>query len=390
MNSIKEINYQELKKDVENIKKEIETITPNISYKHFRKIYYLSNAFYFIGLVTLPIKPIYIFPWLSLSLGIFSKWTMIGHHVCHGGYDKCVDSNFNRKIFGLKSFYRRIIDWFDWWIIEAWNIEHNNLHHYHLGEISDPDLVEENLSTLREIKLPFFIKRIMILPFMCFWKWLYYAPNTYKHYCLNMLRNKNIDQYNKIPKNIHNTSYTILDWFINYRPWMRGLFSNVIFPYFFMMFIFIPNLFIFLNYLFEYNFSLINIISNLILAEISTNIHSFIVIVTNHSGNDLYRFDTHVAPKSGEFYLRQIISSANYPAGNDFVDFLHGWLNYQIEHHIFPDMSMIQYRYAMPHIKQLCYKYSIPYIQENVFIRLSKTSDIMIGKTSMKKFHYKD
>ena len=28
---------------------------------------------------------------------------------------------------------------------EAWNVEHNNLHHYRTGEPGDPDLVERNL-----------------------------------------------------------------------------------------------------------------------------------------------------------------------------------------------------------------------------------------------------
>ena len=105
-----------------------------------------------------------------------------------------------------------------------------------------------------------------------------------------------------------------------------------------------------------------NVYSNIILAELLTNLHSFIVIVTNHSGEDLYRFNTHVEPKTGEFYLRQIISSVNFDTGGDINDFLHGWLNYQIEHHLFPDLSMLQYRKAQPMVKELCKKYNIPYI----------------------------
>jgi hypothetical protein len=47
---------------------------------------------------------------------------------------------------------------------------------------------------------------------------------------------------------------------------------------------------------------------------------------------------------------------------------------------------MLQYKRAMLMIKEICAKHSIPYIQENVFTRLSKSIDIMIGKTSMIKF----
>lgn len=121
---------------------------------------------------------------------------------------------------------------------------------------------------------------------------------------------------------------------------------------------------------------------NVILAEILTNIHSFIVIAPNHCGEDVYRFKNKVKYKSPEFYLRQIIGSVNYTTGSDINDYLHGYLNYQIEHHLYPNLSLLEYKHLQPIIKEKC---RIPYIQENVFIRLCKTIDIMIGKTSMKK-----
>ena len=46
-------------------------------------------------------------------------------------------------------------------------------------------------------------------------------------------------------------------------------------------------------------------------------------------------------------------------------------------------ISLYQYIIIQPRVKSVCEKYKIPYIQENVFKRLIKTVDIMIGKTSM-------
>ena len=68
------------------------------------------------------------------------------------------------------------------------------------------------------------------------------------------------------------------------------------------------------------------------------------------------------------------------------IDFWHGFLNYQIEHHLWPNLSMLSYRKAMPRVKLICLKHNIPYVQENVGVRLKKTIDIMIGKTSMRPF----
>jgi hypothetical protein len=64
-----------------------------------------------------------------------------------------------------------------------------------------------------------------------------------------------------------------------------------------------------------------------------TNIHGIITIVTNHGGNDMYTFDDAVKPKSSAFYVRQVVGSVNYDCGTDVIDFSHGFLNYQIEHH---------------------------------------------------------
>ena len=370
------IDFDLLKKDIELVRFELIRDECSLDFYHMKVIYIISKIFLILGIFLLWIPYYYIFPWFFLSTGIFSNWTMIGHHVCHGGYDNFSNKNFQKKLFGQKSFINRFLDWFDWWIVEAWNIEHNHHHHYKLGEDKDPDLVEKNIVFLREMKAPFFIKKIIVFLMAIVWKWYYYAPNTYKYYCLNKLNNDELDE---IPLKIRNTSFTILSYIFYSRKWMSGFFLTIA-PYFIFFFVLIPTIYYYLGF---FN----NCILNLILAEIFTNLHSFLVIVPNHCGNDLYRFSNSVRPMSGEFYLRQIISSANFTTGNDINDFLHGWLNYQIEHHLYPNLSMLAYRKAHPKIKKLCQKHKIPYVQDNVFRRLQKTVDIMIGKTSMLHFN---
>ena len=45
---------------------------------------------------------------------------------------------------------------------EAWNVEHNNRHHYCLSELDDPDLVEENLVDLRNMNIPMAAKYAIV------------------------------------------------------------------------------------------------------------------------------------------------------------------------------------------------------------------------------------
>jgi fatty acid desaturase len=122
---------------------------------------------------------------------------------------------------------------------------------------------------------------------------------------------------------------------------------------------------------------------NSLLAELLTNVHSFLVIVPNHAGDDLYRFPT---PSRGrrDFYARQILGSANFRTGGDLNDFLHGFLNYQVEHHLWPDLPMRAYQRAQPEVKALCARHGVPYVQQSVWVRAWKTAQIMVGDASMK------
>ena len=87
----------------------------------------------------------------------------------------------------------------------------------------------------------------------------------------------------------------------------------------------------------------------------------------------------------GDFYRRQISGSVNYRTGSDLNDFMHGYLNYQIEHHLWPDMTMLQYKKAQPLVKAVALKYDIPYVQQSVWMRLRKTVSIMVGSSSMQQ-----
>lgn len=47
---------------------------------------------------------------------------------------------------------------------------------------------------------------------------------------------------------------------------------------------------------------------------------------------------------------------------------------------------MLQYQKGAPLLKGICEKYGVPYTQESVWIRLIKTLDIMVGRTTMLHF----
>ncbi len=80
-----------------------------------------------------------------------------------------------------------------------------------------------------------------------------------------------------------------------------------------------------------------------------------------------------------------MVGSTNYATGTELTDYAHLWLNYQIEHHLFPDLPMLKYREIQPRVRALCEKHGIPYVQESVWTRARKMVDVIVGKAKMRR-----
>jgi fatty acid desaturase len=62
----------------------------------------------------------------------------------------------------------------------------------------------------------------------------------------------------------------------------------------------------------------------------------------------------------------QVLTSRNV-RGSRLVDFVLGGLNYQIEHHLFPNMPRPNLRRAQPLIRAFCTRHNIPYTEATMF-----------------------
>lgn len=372
--------------DIRELGETLEKQQGEADVKHLNKMIMWSNMCALVGFVTMGLG-VNIVSIMALSTWTFSRWTMIAHHTCHGGYDRCHPNKkrWNRFKFAIGSLWRRLCDWFDWMMPEAWNVEHNNRHHYCLSELEDPDLVENNLAELRDMGIPLFAKYIYVGVSMMTWKWLYYAPNTYKELKLAKMRREG----KSIPKDcIPSDAVTIKTLIFQGTPFysLWEFFSVVMGPYLLIHFFLLPMPLLFIGQYFNMDNMYASAVKNLFYADVLTNVHGFIAVVTNHAGDDMYRFRDGCRPFSGSFFVRQVLASVDFAMGTDLIDFMHGFLNYQIEHHLWPNLSMLSYQKSAPLVRSICKKHGIPYVKENVFIRLKKTVDIMTGTSSMKWF----
>lgn len=307
-----------------------------------------------------------------IGLGKSTRWAIVNHPISHGGYDGVpgIPERYTRKRFAKG--WRRLIDWFDWITPEAWHQEHDIMHHFSLGETGDPDVVERNFDWLRDNKLPLGARYLLASAMAATWKFSYYAPTTLME--LQIARARAAGE----PEPPH--SILVEDLWDPRSARGRELWTSCFLPYAGVHFLFVPAAFLPLG-----PWAVFSTWCNAILGEIVANVHGYVVIAPNHTGDDMTRFDE---PGEGraEFFLRQITGSVNFRTGGDFNDWLHGWLNYQIEHHLFPSMSQLEYQKLQPRVKALCEKYGVPYVQESVWRRVAKTLDVMVGKRSMKRW----
>ncbi len=375
-----EVNKEQLQTDIDNIKTTLGSASWE-DFQHLRKMERWGRFFTFSGYVLIAVLSFLELRYGLSSLafwgmvltaafligtGNVSRWANVTHPILHGAYDKVpnIPARYTSKYYATG--IRRYIDWLDWIKPDAWAFEHNIMHHYHLGEDDDPDNVELNLEWLTTSKVPMWLRYIIVYGFATMWKPVYYAPNT-----LRILDNK-ARRKNKLPdikKHVWN-------------PFSKNglrLWKEYMLPYIGIKFVLIPLLFIPFGWT-----GVLNALLVVFLAELIANFHSFSVIVPNHSAGDIYRFET-PHKTQGEFYLRQIMGSVNYKTGTNPVDFVHGWLNYQIEHHLFPNLPLSQYQKMQPIVKEICAKHNLEYRQQSVFRRVYLTVELMVGKAKLLK-----
>ncbi len=328
---------------------------------HLRKVIWVNRLFIVIGYLTAWIFPNPI-SMVALSLHLTGSWTIVAHHICHSGYNNVpgVPERYKSKVFAMG--IRRFLDWPDCFYPPAWKYEHNVLHHCYVNEYTDPDQISYRKTPAWLLKMPKLVKWFRFCIIVSLWKFQYYCFST-----MQVFHEK---------KNYKHK--------LNFRKYLWPVMKKSILPYVLLHFVVIPLCFLPLG-LDTTLFVLINRIG----AEIITNWHTFFIIVPNHTGSDLALHDSHFKTKEG-FYLRQITSTCNAKTGGFWNDYFHGYLNYQIEHHLFPNLPPSQYVKIQPKVEKICSDFNIPYVQESIFKRIKKMFNIMKCLHDMKVMRLKN
>ena len=84
-------------------------------------------------------------------------------------------------------------------------------------------------------------------------------------------------------------------------------------------------------------------------------LHLGSVFAPNHKGMPI------LAPDTELDHLRQQVLTSRNVVPNPVVDYMYGGLNYQIEHHLFPNMPRNRLKDARPVVRTFCADHGVPY-----------------------------
>ncbi|MCH9667357.1 MAG: fatty acid desaturase [Actinomycetia bacterium] len=99
-----------------------------------------------------------------------------------------------------------------------------------------------------------------------------------------------------------------------------------------------------------------------VVANIIRNVWANAVIFCGHfpDGAEKFTKTDMVGESRGQWYLRQMLGSANFESG-PVLRFMSGNLSHQIEHHLYPDLPSRRLYEISLRVRELCDKYDLPY-----------------------------
>jgi linoleoyl-CoA desaturase len=109
-------------------------------------------------------------------------------------------------------------------------------------------------------------------------------------------------------------------------------------------------------------------------ANVIRNVWANAVIFCGHfpDGAEKFTKTDMVGESKGQWYLRQMLGSANFEGGW-LLRFMSGNLCHQIEHHLYPDLPSSRLHEISIRVRQICDKYDLPYTTGSFLVQYGKT-----------------
>jgi len=260
-----------------------------------------------------------------LGLNLVSIAFNVMHDACHGSYSskKWVNEllGLTMNALGSNAF--------------IWKIKHNIIHHTY----TNIDGIDDDLNNGPLLRLCNTQKWLPIHRFQFVYMFLLYAISTF----VWMLAN----DFNKyFSKKIHNTEIKKISLGEHAMFWI----SKLLYGFFYVV---VPIYFVGWQ-AWLIGFIMIHVTMGLVLSIVFQLAH-----VVEKTSFDAAERDNKVIET--EWAVHEIKSTADFAGQNRVISWLVGGLNFQIEHHLFPQISHVHYLAISKIVKHQCNLFGLPY-----------------------------
>ncbi len=280
---------------------------------------------------------------ITFSLGVFFVWLHrniesieIGHNALHGQYDYFPE---------IPQFHSHNFKWKAPVDEEGWRREHNAMHHVHTNVYEmDPDLNHGILRT--NAQTPWNRRHLFQVPLylLAAYPTMLYQFNSQNLGFSQKFREQNFPQGNEGYAVVETPGATEAELVRRHRlSILRVLVKEyAVFPLLALL----------------TGFSFWKVALGNLIADVINNYWISLTIQATHFTEPLQPADA--IKHKGRWYLSQLDSSVNFK-GSRRMSILWGHLNYQIEHHLFPDIPAHRYPDMAKEVKAVCAKYGVTY-----------------------------
>ncbi|RED92474.1 fatty acid desaturase family protein [Marinoscillum furvescens] len=272
--------------------------------------------------------------WVLMGIGMSGIGLSIMHDANHGAYSK------NKHVNNFLGYLVNFLGAYH----QNWKIQHNVLHHSYTNvDGHDEDIAKEGImrfSPNQEHRSYFKFQVI-------------YAPFLYGLMTLYWLVSKDFEQVVRYKK-----KDLLAGQGLTFRKAMLEVSFNK--AWYVVLFLVLPLIVVSLPWWqIVLGFLAMHFICGLFLALIFQPAH--VINETNFYEPDEF------GSVENNWAIHQLLTTANFAGNSRIFSWFVGGLNYQIEHHLFPNICHIHYRQLSKIVKATAEEYNIPYHQHRTF-----------------------
>ncbi len=278
--------------------------------------------------------------WSLFLLYIISGFGMAGigmgimHDAIHGSYSKSQTLNrflgYSMNIIGANA--------------TVWKLQHNVLHHTYTN-IHDAD---------DDINMPFFLrfsphtKKYKIHKFQFLYVWFFYSIST-----ISWITAKDFIRLTRYQKmGLIDTRIEFQKDLLYLTLWKLVYYAYVIV----LPIIILP----FAPWITILAFISMHMVTGLVISCVFQVAHIMPGIDYPQANID--------GEINSNWTVHQLLTTSNFSPKSSIFSWLIGGLNYQVEHHLFPNICHVHYKAISPIVKQTALDYGIPYNEKSTFV----------------------